>query len=66
MHPVKNGGITEARAFARDLNLRSYAEWREFTKSGDLPEDIPVSPEGVYKDKGWEGYGDWLGTGNKS
>jgi len=27
------------------------------------PENIPYCPEQVYKDKGWKGYGDFLGTG---
>ena len=27
-----------------------------------LPEDIPADPYGLYKDKGWVGYGEWLGS----
>ena len=58
----------EARRFARDLNLKSETEWRKFTKGelpekGSLPNDIPAGPGRVYKDKGWIGMGDWLGTG---
>ena len=26
--------------------------------------DISAYPNAVYKDKGWKGWGDWLGTGN--
>ena len=47
----------------RSRELRNYDEWIEFTKSGDLPPDIPVAPWQTYKDKGWKGIGDWLGTG---
>lgn len=59
----------EARAFARKLKLRSGAEWISFRRGkmpelGRLPEDIPANPEKSYSDKGWKGYGDWLGTGN--
>jgi len=52
----------EARVFARSLNLKSSREWKELRKSGKLPENIPAKPDGVYKDKGWENWGDWLGT----
>jgi Phage-integrase repeat unit len=54
--------FVEARAFARSLGLKSEAEWREYTKSGQKPDDIPVSPIFAYKDAGWKGYPDWLGT----
>lgn len=30
---------------------------------GSLPADIPANPNQTYKDKGWKGMGDWLGTG---
>jgi len=50
----------EARKFARSLNLKNSAEWREFTKSGNLPPDIPVAIDAVYKNEGWAGYKDWL------
>ena len=58
----------EAREFARTLKLRSSIEWREYCK-GELegrvpkPEDIPASPRNTYKDHGWQGFRDWLGTG---
>ena len=58
----------EARAFARKLNLTSSVKWFAFTKGhmpelGQLPKDIPVDPGQTYADKGWKGFGDWLGTG---
>jgi hypothetical protein len=53
----------EAKAFARSLKLQNTLEWRKFTKSGKLPSDMPANPDQTYKDKGWSGYGDWLGTG---
>ncbi len=52
----------KARGFTRSLKLKSMREWREYTKSGDLPSDIPAYPEQTYKDKGWSGSKDWLGT----
>ncbi|MHB8109995.1 MAG: restriction endonuclease [Syntrophorhabdaceae bacterium] len=58
----------EARGFARGLTLKSGNEWRRFCKGlfpekGALPSDIPVKPERTYKNFGWKGMGDWLGTG---
>ena len=52
-----------ARTWARSLKLKSGSKWRQFTKSGKLPADIPKTPDQVYADKGWVGFGDWLGTG---
>jgi superfamily II DNA or RNA helicase len=53
----------KARAYVRALGLKSGAEWKAFTQSGKKPADIPVSPEKAYRDDGWAGWGDWLGTG---
>jgi superfamily II DNA or RNA helicase len=59
----------EAREFVRGLGLKSSTEWRNFCRGqlpekGKLPEDIPTNPHRTYKNKGWKGFGDWLGTGN--
>ena len=53
-----------AREFARSLKLKNQKEWVEFCKSGNKPDDIPRNPDRTYKDKGWIGMGDWLGTGS--
>jgi hypothetical protein len=53
----------EAREFARSLGLNSQAEWKTYVKSGQKPDDIPAHPNEVYKDVGWNSWGDWLGTG---
>jgi hypothetical protein len=52
-----------ARAYARRLRLKNFAEWREYSKSGKRPDDIPGNPPETYADCGWGGWGDWLGTG---
>lgn len=59
----------KARAFARNLKLKSRTEWESFCQGklkhkGLLPIDIPANPNLVYKNAGWGGNGDWLGTGN--
>ena len=53
-----------AREFVRSLKLKSVEEWREYCKSDNKPEDIPQSPDKIYKNKGWTSWGDWLGTGS--
>ena len=53
----------DARKFVQELKLKSIKEWVQYCQSGEKPEDIPTIPERSYKNKGWKGYGDWLGTG---
>jgi len=60
--------FTQARVFARKLKLKNKAEWFTFCKGrmpelGQLPKDIPATPDKTYASKGWNGFGDWLGTG---
>ena len=55
--------FVEARAFAQRLHLKSAGEWREYCRSGKLPEDIPKTPNCVYEKEGWSSFGDWLGSG---
>ena len=54
----------DSRELVRNLKLKNIIEWRNFCKSGKKTVDIPKSPDHVYKDQGWNGYGDWLGTNN--
>lgn len=58
----------DARSFVRGLNLRSGSEWNAYCKGqlpgkGTKPADIPAVAARKYKDVGWAGWGDWLGTG---
>jgi len=52
--------FTYAREYARMLNLKNSSEWRKWCKN--KPIFISAAPHVIYKDKGWKGYGDWLGT----
>ncbi len=52
-----------ARAFIHDLSLASRTEWEAYCKAGAKPADIPSAPFRTYGDR-WQGWGDWLGTGN--
>ena len=55
-----------AREFVRKLNLKNAEEWRVYCTSGNRPDYITSVPERVYKNNGWVGLGDWLGTGTPS
>jgi len=56
--------FAKARKWARDSGLNTQSEWLNYARIGDgKPDDIPISPNIVYKKKGWKGWGDWLGTG---
>jgi superfamily II DNA or RNA helicase len=56
----------EARGFVRTLGLDSQKAWRAYCNSGNKPHDVPGNPNAVYAEEGWDGYGDWLGTGKVS
>ena len=51
----------DAREFVRKLKLKNIQEWKEYTKSGKKPDDIPANLYQTYKEK--FNAGDWLGTG---
>lgn len=65
---VKNAlSFEEARDFVRSLKLKNTYEWQSY-KKGELdgyesmPDNIPKSPNIVYKNCGWIDMNDWLGT----
>jgi superfamily II DNA or RNA helicase len=62
----KTRSFSDAKAFARGLGLKSFAEWRRFARSSRRPEDIPTQPWKRYWKKGWNGIDDWLGTSRKA
>ncbi len=55
----------EARAYARDLGLKTRKDWVGHTLAPDFPRDIPVWPDYCYQGQGWHGWNDWLGTEGK-
>ena len=61
----------EARAHAQSCRLSNSSEWFKYCNGQmphleNLPKDIPSSPNYIYSNTGWNGFGDWLGTGNIS
>ena len=56
--------FSTCRAFARSLGLKGQKEWEAWSKvPGQRPEDVPSRPNHVYAGYGWQGWGDFLGTG---
>jgi len=53
----------ESKEFVRALGLRSQKEWERYSKT-ERPSNIVSSPSRTYKNKGWIGWADWLGTKN--
>ncbi len=51
----------EARKYARSLGIEKQTDWFKFGKMKQLPADIPVTAERVYKSE-WISWPDWLGT----
>lgn len=51
-----------AKQFVHSIKLKSKDDWFQYCKSKRKPNDIPVTPDRIYK-KEWKGWGNWLGTG---
>ena len=59
----KYRSFENAKLYVKTLGLKNQKEWNAFVRSAKLPFDIPGKPARTYKNSGWLGYGDWLGTG---
>ncbi len=54
----------EARGVARSARAKEEGRLGEVDQVRDrCPDDLPATPNEVYKDTGWAGWGDWLGNG---
>ena len=51
----------DARTYVRELGLKSWEKWKEWSSSGARPHDIPSHPETTYESSGWTSWGDFLG-----
>ena len=51
-----------ARQTIRSLGLKNASEWYEYSRTENLDKRIPRAPEVAYRDAGWKGIGDWIGT----
>ena len=59
-----------AREYVRALGLSSHEEWHDYASGrspeiGVRPDDIPATPQWVYRYHGWSGYADWLGASRR-
>ena len=54
----------KALLYARSLKLTTQKQWKEWSKTGVRPANMPSHPDQIYMHDGWQGYGHWLGTGN--
>ncbi|MGH9987245.1 MAG: integrase repeat-containing protein, partial [Nitrososphaeraceae archaeon] len=52
----------DAKKYVHSLELKNQGQWKDWSRSGRKPNDIPARPDNTYKEK-WQGWGDWLGTG---
>jgi superfamily II DNA or RNA helicase len=50
-----------ARDFVHQLKLNKVKDWEVFRKSYKMPKDVPTNPQTTYKNKGWQGWADFLG-----
>jgi superfamily II DNA or RNA helicase len=50
----------EARIYARNQGFESVREWFTPGNAVRLPRDIPLHPNKIYQNTGWESYSDWL------
>eukprot|EP00947_MAST-08B_sp_MAST-8B-sp1_P002647 g2647.t1 len=53
--------FASARAWVRQRKMKSQKEWKEWSKSGQRPSNIPGNPWEVYRGKDWVSMMDWLG-----
>ena len=58
---MKLKDFEEAKEYVHILKLKNQREWQTYAKSSRRPEDIPSTPQRVYKNKGWKGLADFLG-----
>lgn len=52
----------EIKKFAKQNNIRSKKDWDNFLKKNIIPKDIPNALHVVFKDKGWCGWRDFIGS----
>ena len=51
----------KAQAVVRQAEIKTA---REYQRWKDRPENVPAHPEVSYKNRGWQSWGDFLGTGS--
>jgi predicted helicase len=58
--------LNEAKELIRRLDISSQQEYRNTVKiNSELQGKLSLNPHRTYKNKGWKGFGDYLGTGRE-
>ena len=58
--------LNEAKELIRRLDISSQQEYRNIVKlNSELQGKLSLNPHRTYKNKGWKGFGDYLGTGRE-
>jgi hypothetical protein len=52
---------SDAKKYVHQLKIQTQKEWNESCKKNEKPSNIPRNPAGVYKNKGWISWQDFLG-----
>ena len=55
--------LEEAKALMQTEGITTFKQFRQWNREGKRPDNFPSDPAKVYKDSGWQGYGDFLGSG---
>ena len=53
----------DAKALMKELDIKTYDQFKEWSRSDQRPDDFPSNPNRVYKTE-WVNWGGFLGTGN--
>jgi len=62
--PMRKKFVTYEQAvkFVRSLKITRTKAWQKFCTSGKRPQNIPTTPNTVYRGKGWKSYPEFFGT----
>jgi hypothetical protein len=52
---------SEAKKVIKQFGVKSSIQWRNFVKTERMPNNIPTNPDREYKNKGWNGWANFLG-----
>jgi len=51
----------DAKSLIQSFKLKSLQEFQLWCREGNRPDNFPSSPQTTYKNKGWNGWADFLG-----
>jgi hypothetical protein len=58
--PEQYWSYAKARKFVQEKGFATKADFVAYARSAECPLELPVSPQYVYKDKGWVGFAEFL------